>query len=211
MNFLDLTKFSGFYYLGLIRNLYLTHVMMGKCLRAEAKVVKPLMSFEIISFIFFVHTEDFLGQLSIEVKRAGSGIKCLSLNYECYFLSMSQLYIHRMRITTTTPYVYYDDSQINSAWHITSIHYLYCYYYHPSLVLSTASPSPGSLGQKRAAARAFPSPTGRTVTDLYLGACLQNVFISVPTTSFSSSFSLNSQVPSVTKLSQYFLFTVSPL
>lgn len=62
MNALDLTKFSGFYFLGLTRNLYLTHIMMGKCLRAKAIVVtKTLLSFVMISFIFFLHAEDSLG------------------------------------------------------------------------------------------------------------------------------------------------------
>ena len=47
---IDLSKFDGFYYLGLARNLHLTLNMMGKYLGAQAKVInKTLLSFEISS------------------------------------------------------------------------------------------------------------------------------------------------------------------
>lgn len=77
--------------------------------------------------------------------------------------------------------------------------------------MSIAYHSPGSLNQKTCSCQAFPSPLRRIVTDAYFGVCLQNVFISIPMTSFSSSFSFNSQVPSVTTLSQNFLYTVTYL
>lgn len=95
---LDRSKF-GVFYLGLTINLYLTRVTMGKHLRAAAKVVNETCCHSRrFQVTFVLHTEDFLGQRSVEVRRTGSGINLLPLKlWPCGFLSVSQLFIRRMR------------------------------------------------------------------------------------------------------------------
>lgn len=165
--------------MGLARNLHLTHNMMRKYCGAKAKVInKTLLSFEIISeSSLSCMRQTSSGSLVQGLSRQALQSYCSVFILTLLPLSVSfQFFIHRIRVTATTLYVYYGDHQ--HLTHNVFIIIIFKNYYYPFFVHSIIMLQV-----------LWPDNVGRTVISPVLESSFK-MSISVPMMSFNSLSSL---------------------